>query len=104
MSIKSNTDGLKKLAQNAGQLSNVDSIQFRELMSADFLANCSSFVSFEDFIAASGFGIKTEEDFRAVPSEAWEQFIVEKTSFDSWVDMQKGAMTAYVKAQLTKGI
>lgn len=104
MKIKSNTDGLKKLAKNAEAMSGTSQIKLKDFMTPKFISNCSNFNDIEHLFDESGFAVESKEDFEAIPDDKWNEFIVENTSFDSWEEMQKEAMAIYVKEQLFKGL
>jgi hypothetical protein len=104
MPIKSNMDGFKKLAKNAKDMDGASQVQLTDLMTSEFISGCSSYENLDSLFSQSGFKIESKEDFEAIPDNEWEEFIVNNTSFDSWEEMQKTAMTAYVKKQLFKGL
>ncbi|HGS5218724.1 TPA: hypothetical protein ACMDUP_004473 [Vibrio parahaemolyticus] len=104
MPIKSNNDGLKKLAKNARELDGKRQVKLTDLMTPEFIANCSDFRDLEHLFDESGFVVESKEDFEAIPDAAWEDFIVKNTSFASWEAMQKSAGEEYIKKQLFKGL
>ncbi len=104
MPVKSNMDGFKKLAKNLKGMDGSNQVQWTDLMTSGFISGCSPYNDLEHFFAASGFEIKSTEDFEAIPDNEWEDFILNNTSFDSWEDMQKTAMKDYVQKQLFKGL
>jgi hypothetical protein len=104
MPIKSDMSGLKKLAENAKKMHGTSEVKFTDVMTPEFISNCSQFENLEQLFDSSGFKVESKKDFAAIPDNEWEEFIVNNTSFDSWEEMQKHAMTAYAKRQLFKGI
>ncbi len=104
MPIKSDLSGLKILTENAKKMHETSEVKLTDIMAPEFIKNCSQFESLEHLFYSSGFRIESKEDFAAIPDNEWEEFIVNNTTFNSWEDMQKQAMTAYVKKQLFKGI
>lgn len=102
--MSSNFKGLEKLQKNMQELSKKTEIKLTELMSPSFVSGCSKFATIEDLFDASGFVVESPADFAAIPDEAWEEFIVENTSFNSWNEMQQKAMEYYTKQQLHKGL
>lgn len=103
MKIKSNSDGLKKLAKNAEAMSGRSQIKLKDFMTPKFISNCSKFNDLEHLFNESGFTIESKEDYEAIPDDKWNEFIVKNTPFNSWAEMQKEAMNIYVKEQLFKG-
>ena len=104
MPIKSNMNGLKKLAKNAKDMDGTSQVKLSDLMTSEFISICSDYTDLDNLFSESGFKIESKEDFEAIPDNDWEEFIVNNTSFYSWEEMQKSAMTAYVKKQLFKGL
>ncbi|WP_105258114.1 hypothetical protein [Pseudoalteromonas sp. T1lg88] len=104
MPIKSNMNGLKKFTENVKQLQGNHLVKFLDVMSPEFISGCSPFKNLDELFAASGFKIESKEDLEAVPSDEWEHFIVTTTTFESWEEMQRQAVAAYVKKQLSKGL
>lgn len=104
MPIKSDMSGLKKLAENAKKMHGTNEVKLTDLMPPEFISNCSQFENIEQLFDSSGFKVESKEDFAAIPDNEWEEFIVSNTSFNSWEEMQKQAMTEYAKKQLFKGI
>ncbi len=81
---------------NLTQLMNMgDSISFADLFSPDFMANHTNFKTIQDLFKKSGYSVETEEDFKAIPDEEWEDFITENTSFESWKAMQLKAFEVF---------
>lgn len=72
-----------------------DNISFADLLSPEFIAEYTSFKTTDELFKESGFNVETEEDFKAIPDEEWEAFIVENTSFDSWKAMQIKAFEVF---------
>ncbi|WP_373032951.1 hypothetical protein [Sulfurovum sp.] len=104
MKVKSNTDGLKKLAKNAEAMSGTNQVKLKDLMTPKFISKCSNFNDIEHLFNESGFAVESKEDFEAIPDDKWNEFIVENTSFSSWEEMQKEAGAIYVKEQLFKNL
>lgn len=100
LKIKSNINQLKK---NLEEISNTNQLRFDELFNPEFLSEHSSFTSLEDMFDKSGFKVESAEDFKAIPDEEWEDFIVKNTSFESWVDMQKAAAVAVLSKRMKQG-
>jgi hypothetical protein len=105
MTFKSNNNGgLKKLAKNARELGGKRQVKLTDLMTPEFVSNCSNFRDLEHLFDESGFVVESQEDFKAIPDTVWEEFIVKNTSFDSWEAMQKAAGAEYMKKNLFKGL
>ncbi|MEG1082610.1 MAG: hypothetical protein RSE44_29180, partial [Pseudomonas sp.] len=89
---------------NAKELQGRREVTLADLMDPQFISSHSKFPDLNALFAASGFKVETPEDFAAIPDDQWDDFISEHTNFSSWLEMQKAANAAYVKAQLNKGI
>jgi hypothetical protein len=46
---------------------------------------------------ASGFDIKSADDFKAIPDDQWDNFSRANTTFPNWHEMLGEAGTAFVK-------
>jgi len=104
MKIKSDFSGLKKLAENTKKMQGETKVKPVDLMTPDFIKNCSEFKDLEHIFNSSDFKIGSTEDFAAIPDDEWEEFIINNTTFESWIEMQKKAFQIYAKKQLLKGI
>lgn len=99
--LKNNVD---KLIKNLEEVESTKQLSFTELFTPTFLSECSSFTSLEDLFEKSGFKVESPEDFKKIPNEEWERFIVENTSYESWLDMQKDAATKLLNQRIMKGL
>lgn len=98
------SDGINKLSKNLSKIAETKSVSFEELFNNDFLASCSSFTSLEDMFEKSGFKVETPEDFKAIPDDEWESFIIKNTSYNSWSEMQSDAGRKYFQKMLNEGM
>ncbi|MBC3946685.1 hypothetical protein H8S21_15240 [Erwinia persicina] len=96
-------DGIDKISKNLKKIAETKSVGFGELFNKEFLAACSSFSSLEDMFEKSGFKVETPEDFKAIPDDEWESFIIKNTSYDSWEEMQSDAGSKYFQKILNDG-
>jgi hypothetical protein len=103
MSIKSK-ENLEKLQKNFSELSGTTELMLVDIMDSQFIAGCSQYSSLEELFDSSGFKIDSKEDFEAIPDDEWEAFITSNTSYDSWLEMQKAAVTAYTQKKLFSGL
>lgn len=94
---------LKDLSRRAQELHGQHSVLFSELMSPEFISNCSRFSSLEELFSASNFKIESMEDFKAIPDEEWDTFIRNNTSYSSWEEMQHDAAKIWTANQLGLG-
>lgn len=90
----------RELRDRVESLSGEHSVRIFELLSPPFLAGCSLFNSAEELFSKSGFKVKSQADFDAIPDEAWDEFIRENTSVSSWKEMLDAAGAAWVNKRL----
>ena len=91
---------LEDLKNKVQSLSGQQSVPLNELLTADFLATCSTFSSAGEMFERSGFKVESEEDFAAIPDEAWDDFICSNTSYFNWREMLRAAGAAWAKRKL----
>ncbi|MBY6188515.1 hypothetical protein KUV89_18020 [Marinobacter hydrocarbonoclasticus] len=100
MSKEHVNDALAQLIEQLSKLDDCDEITLGDLLSPEFLAQCSSFSDIEQFFNASGFTVESAEDFAAIPEPEWNAFIQAHTCFSSWDELQHSALKAYVERRL----
>jgi len=86
---------IKQMNQNAKELEANPEVSFDELFSASFMNKYTNFSSFDDFMAASDLGVKTQEDFEALPKGDLDKYVSENSKFDNWDMMFKQAYGEY---------
>ena len=91
---------LEQLQQQVDAVSREQSVPLSELLTADFLATCSTLSSVDEMFERSGFKVESEDDFAAIPDDEWEAFIRANTSYFSWKEMLAAAGAAWTKAKL----
>jgi hypothetical protein len=91
---------LENLKNSAEALGGEHSVPMKELLTPDFLATCSTLSSVDEMFERSGFKVESQEDFAAIPDDAWDEFIRTNTSFFSWEEMLQSATAAWAKAKL----
>lgn len=71
-----------------------------ELLTDAFVSQHTSFSSTDKMFAASGFTIKTQEDFAAIPDAEWDDYIRSISSFNDWQSMLHAAMQEWTKRKI----
>jgi hypothetical protein len=104
MTFKSDLSGLKKLADNAKKLDGTHSVRLLDLFNPKFMAARTKSKDFVSFCELAGFKVETDEDFKAIPDDAWEAHVKANSEFAGWAEMQQVAGAEYMKDQLFKGI
>ncbi len=94
------TKKLDELAQRASDLHGSHEVPLGELLTPAFLAKCSQFLSPDEMFAASGFEVKSSDDFKAIPDDQWDEFIRKHTSYESWSEMLSAASAEWTKERL----
>ncbi|MCE9967227.1 hypothetical protein LZ654_20690 [Lelliottia amnigena] len=95
---------IRKLKENLEEVGNTTQLTFPELFNSNFLRECSSFTSIEELFEKSGFKVESPEDFKAIPDDEWERFIVQNTTYDSWLEMQNDAVTKLLNERMMQGL
>lgn len=98
--LKELQKGLEVLAERTQALHGEHSVPLSDLLTRSFLSSCSRFLSLDEFFAASGFPVNSEEDFAAIPDEQWDAFIRTDTTFSNWQEMLGAAGEAWVQTRL----
>ena len=78
---------LDKLQRRCRELEGENSVSFEELFSPSFLNKYTKFSSIYDMFNKSGFTVNNQDDFKKIPDDKWDKFIVENSQFSSWQDM-----------------
>jgi len=93
ISIKHDTTKLKNFKKNLKTLNKVHDIKLEDIMTSEFISQHSHYTNLEHLLNESGFIIENPEDYKAIPEEKWNR-----------EEMQKAAMTIYIKKQLFKNL
>lgn len=104
MTVKSDLSALKKLQNNLESLGQTQQVPLKELMNVEFMRKHTSYGSVQEMFDASGFKIESAEDFKAIPDDEWEFFIIRSTKFSSWREMQVIAAKDWMAKKLFEGI
>ncbi|BDH61491.1 hypothetical protein MTP04_16210 [Lysinibacillus sp. PLM2] len=89
---------LKKLQNGAKELSETKSIPITELLTDTFLIKNTDFNGFVEFENSEIFSkYKNIED---IPDDEMDEFIRNKSNFDSWEDLLSNATEEYVVKKL----
>lgn len=91
---------LRDLQRKAEQLDGQHSVPFVELFPDEFMLRNTEFASIDSMFQLSGFTVKSSEDFAAIPDEAWDRFVQERTRFASWDEMKSAAVQEWATRRL----
>ena len=102
MEIKVKTQGFDKLMKKfadlekgAKELHGQHEVPFEELFPDDFMRKSTDFTSIAEMLDASGFDVKTTADFEKIPDAEWYAFVLKRTRFADWSEMQMAAVKQY---------
>ena len=102
MSVKFELHGMdelkKKLEEAAKSISGP--VSFSELFPTDFMNHYTNFSSFDELLTNGGFKVESQEDFRAIPDDLFDEHIAQTTKFENWEEMKQCAGTEYAKKNL----
>jgi len=87
-----NLNRLTKKIEGATQPRNV---QLRDLFNSAFMMKFTSFSSFDEMVKKSPFKVESEQDFKAIPDDAWDDYVRKTTRFQSWDKMMAKAGEEY---------
>jgi len=93
-------DELNRLAQNAEELDGTNEVPFDELFPPAFMRQYTDAENIDEFIEQSQWPVESQEDFRAIPEDEFDQYVSEHTLFSSWEAMMDKAGEEYVSRQL----
>lgn len=100
VTVEKNLKPLEDLVRRARELDGQHEISVANLLTPDFLGQCSRFKSADELFEASGFSVQSVEDFRAIPDAEWDTFISGNTTFASWQDTLNAAVKEWTIKQL----
>ena len=93
--------GLRRLQDRARALEGSHSVPVEELLTPGFMRRhvrgCSTA---EEWFQRSGFRIDSQEDFKAIPDDAWDEYVRSSTSFSTWQGMIEAAGAAMIEKKL----
>ncbi len=96
--FKNLKDFEKALKKKSNDVSGI--VSYDVLFNEPFMKKYTDFSSFEELLSAGGFIVNSEDDFKNIPDDQFDQHISKTTKFDSWEDMQSTAATVYMADRL----
>lgn len=100
VSVEENLKPLEDLARRAKGLDGQHQVSVADLLTPEFLSQCSRFRSADELFESSGFKVQSTEDFAAIPDAEWDTFISGNTSFANWQEMLDAAVKEWTIRQL----
>lgn len=93
-------DNLEKIQHNVENMSGEHTVKFTELFNESFMQRNTNFKSIEDMFEKSEFKVESNEDFKKIPDDKWDEYIQENTNFKDWKKMSEQAGEEYTKKKL----
>ncbi len=100
VSVEENLKPLEDLARRAKELDGQHQVSIANLLTPEFLSQCSRFRSADELFEGSGFKVQSTEDFAAIPDAEWDTFISGNTGFANWQEMLDAAVKEWTIRQL----
>ncbi|MGF9814278.1 hypothetical protein [Bacillus toyonensis] len=91
---------LKNMEKSAKELDGENYIPFADLFNDSFMMEYTRFVNIDKFFEESKYVVKTDEDFKKIPSEKLDEYVKEVTEFENWEEMKTKAAEIYVLKKL----
>jgi hypothetical protein len=86
---------LKELQGGKANEETPDHVPLETLFNEAFMSQCSSFKSFEEFMAKGNFAVKTHEDIGNIMEELFDRHVARETTFTNWKSMLDKANADY---------
>lgn len=101
--------GMDKLKENLNKIqSNVKAlegkVQFKDLLTHEFLVVNTKFSSVEDMFEKSGYKVVCQDDLKAIPDSEWDEYISSNSNFKSWKEMLSAAAAELFKKRLASSL
>lgn len=91
---------LDQLKERTKDLDGGNEIPMDELFRSDFMQTYTEFDSIADFFEESPWNVQSQEDFKQIPEDKFDQYVDTHTGFNSWEAMLKAAGREWVARQL----
>lgn len=93
-------DALDDMLGDALDLGETNEIAFTELFPPDFMRLYSEFDNIEDFFETSPWEVESQQDFRDIPEEPFDEYVANHTDFPDWETMQETAFNRYIERKI----
>lgn len=94
-------EGLDELEEQLNQLADLEGgVPMEELFTQEFMLMYTDFNSFEEFIETSQWTVESQEDFEAIPEDAFDDYVDEHTEFAAWEPMLRTGAERYLQRKL----
>lgn len=106
--IKFEMKGLEELSKNLDNLTKKleplkeQEVSFNELFPSTFMMKYTQFKTINEMVEKSPFKVESGADFKNIPDKEWDNYVKEKTSFQSWNEMMSKAGKEYLGEKVQK--
>jgi len=93
-------EGFDELQSQLESLSGEHSIPISELFDKRFMQTHTDAESFEAFLDKSPWSVETQEDFKSIPEDKWDDYVESNTVFKDWEAMLSTAFREWISQEL----
>jgi len=93
-------EGMDDLVDSLDNISGETEVPMNELFTEGFMKSNTEFNSFDEFLEKSPWSVETQEDFKQIPEDEFDEYVREHTGFNSWEAMMTAAGREWVTRQL----
>lgn len=88
---------LAALRRSAERLGGTNEVPLSELITSEFMRLHTEFSSLDEMFASGGFTVNSQADFEAIPAEAFDTLVRERTRFQNWNEILTRATHDYLR-------
>lgn len=91
---------IKALEEDSGlRMNEPNEITFEQLFTEEFMQLYTEFESFDELLEASQWEVEDQDDFEAIPEDAFDTYVDDHTDFPSWEVMYQTAAQRFLERQ-----
>lgn len=94
------TKNLEDIRSRAEDIDGENNIPLGELFNSKFMSKYTEFNTIDEMVEKSDFEVETEEDFKNIPDDEWDEYVNEKTRFNNWQEMINEAVKIWTVKRL----
>ena len=98
--IDGTIDDLADLRAAAEELDGEHEVPMGEMFPDDFMQEHTEFENVDQLFEESQWDVESQEDFRAIPDEPFDEYIAETTDFKDWDEMYSAAGGEWASREL----
>jgi len=95
---------LNRLTNEIEKISGPQNVTLNDLFPGEFMSKHTRFSSIDEMVKKSPFKVESEEDFKNIPDEAWDDYVSKNTPFKGWAEMQSKAAEKYFGKKVQKAM